>query len=229
VVVSSSTAEAGRRLPIVVLLSGRGSNFAAIAAAAASGALAVDIRAVLSDRHGAAGLSRARALGLPAECIPAADYPDRASHDAALAARIDAYQPGLVVLAGYMRVLDPAFIAHFAGRLVNIHPSLLPEFRGLDTHRRALAARTAWHGCTVHFVTDELDAGPLIAQARIAVRADDTEASLAARVQAREHVLYPQVIGWFATGRLHERAGRAWLDGRPLTMPVMLEDADDRR
>jgi len=226
--VSSSTAEAGRRLPIVVLLSGHGSNFAAIAAKAATGALPVEVRAVLSDRHGAGGLERARALGLPAECIPPADYPDRAAHDRALAARIDGYAPALVVLAGYMRILDPAFIARYAGRLLNIHPSLLPELRGLHTHRRALAAGAAWHGCTVHFVTDELDAGPLIAQARVRVRADDSETSLAARVQAREHVLYPLVIDWFAAGRLREQAGRAWLDGRPLAMPVMLEDADER-
>jgi len=225
--VSSSTAEAGRRLPIVVLLSGHGTNFAAIAAEASAGALAVDIRAVLSDRHAAGGLERARALGVPTECVPVADYPDRAAHDRALAARIDRHQPRLVVLAGYMRVLDPAFIAHYAGRLLNIHPSLLPEFRGLDTHRRALAARAAWHGCTVHFVTDELDAGPLIAQARVRVRADDTEASLAAQVHAREHVLYPLVIGWFAAGRLREQSGRAWLDGRPLTAPVVLEDGNE--
>jgi phosphoribosylglycinamide formyltransferase 1 len=225
--VSSSTAEAGHRLPIVVLLSGAGTNFAAIAAAARAGALPVDIRAVLSDRPAARGLERARALGIPAESIAPADYPDRAAHDHALGARLAAYGPALVVLAGYMRILDSACIARHAGRLVNIHPSLLPAFRGLNTHRRALDAHVAWHGCTVHFVSDELDAGPLIAQARVAVRPDDTADSLAARVQAREHILYPRVIGWFAAGRLRQEAGLAWLDGRPLTTPVTLEDDDE--
>ena len=223
---SSSKAEAGRRLPIAILLSGEGSNFAAIASAARSGELAVDIRAVLSDRPGARGLERARALGLPAQALAPRDFTDRAAHDAALIARIDASEAELVVLAGYMRIFQPAFIARYATRLLNIHPSLLPAYRGLDTHGRALRARASVHGCTVHFVTDELDGGPLIAQARVAVRADDTAASLAARVLAREHLLYPRVIGWYAAGRLRERDGRAWLDGKALVAPIVMEDAD---
>ena len=223
---SSSKAEPGRRLPVAVLLSGEGTNFSAIANAARSGALPIDIRAVLSDRPAARGLERARALGLPAEAVPPKSYPDRESHDRALIERIDASGAELVVLAGYMRIFQPVFIARYTGRLLNIHPSLLPAYRGLDTHKRALADRVDWHGCTVHFVTDELDGGPLIAQARVAVRAGDTPESLAARVHAREHVLYPLVIGWYAAGRLAERDGHAWLDGKALATPVMVDESD---
>jgi len=227
-VASSSRAEGTRRLPIAVLLSGAGTNFAAIAAAASED-LPVDIRCVLSDRPQARGLERARALGLPAEAIAPRDYPDRAAHDRALAERIDAAGAELVVLAGYMRIFQPPFIAHYARRLLNIHPSLLPAYRGLDTHRRAIEAGELWHGCTVHFVSDELDGGPLVAQARVPVLAGDTPETLAARVHAREHVLYPLVIGWYATGRLRETDAGAALDGRLLTTPVMLEDGDATR
>ncbi len=223
---SFSKAEAGYRLPIAILLSGEGTNFAAIANAARSGALAVDIRLVLSDRPAARGLERARALGLVAKSLAPRDFPDREAHDRALIREIDASGAELVVLAGYMRIFQPVFIARYSTRLLNIHPSLLPLYRGLDTHGRALRDQVGEHGCTVHFVTDELDGGPLIAQARVAVRADDTEASLAQRVHLREHVLYPRVIGWYAAGRLAERDGQAWLDGKALAAPVMLEDAD---
>jgi phosphoribosylglycinamide formyltransferase 1 len=224
--VSSSTAEAAGRLPVVILLSGSGSNFAAIAAAARAGTLPVEIRAALSDRPTAFGLERARALGIPAQAVPVAGFADRAAHDAALAASIDAYRPGLVVCAGYLRIFTPAFVARYADRMLNIHPSLLPEFRGLNTHQRALAAAVRWHGCTVHFVTDELDGGPLVAQAPVPVLPGDTEDSLSARVHRAEHRLYPTVIGWFATGRLRSSAGRVTLDGRPLTAPVRLENLD---
>ncbi len=233
---SSSTAEraagagdapgrAAPRLPIVVLISGQGTNLLAIHEAARLG-LPVDVRAVLSDRPAAPGLERARALGVPTVALPPAEFADRAAHDAALADRIDAFAPALVVLAGYMRILSPAFVRRFAGRLLNIHPSLLPKYPGLHTHRRALEAGDAEHGATVHFVTDELDGGPPVAQVVIPVRPGDTEATLSARVQAREHSLYPTVLGWFATGRLACRDGRAWLDGRALERPVILEDRD---
>jgi phosphoribosylglycinamide formyltransferase-1 len=224
--VSSSTAEATGRLPVVILLSGSGSNFAAIAAAARAGTLPVEVRAAVSDRPAAFGLERARVLGIPAEAVPVAGFPDRAAHDAALAARIDAYRPALVVCAGYMRIFTPAFVARYADRMLNIHPSLLPEFRGLDTHRRALAAGVRWHGCSVHFVTDELDGGPLVAQAPVLVLPGDTEESLSARVHRAEHKLYPTVIGWYATGRLRSRGGQATLDGAPLMAPVRLENLD---
>lgn len=223
---SSSTAEAAGRLPVVILLSGSGSNFAAIAAAAGAGTLPVDIRAAVSDRPAAFGLERARSLGIPAEAVPAAGYADRAAHDAALAVRIDAYQPALVVCAGYMRIFTPAFVAHYADRMLNIHPSLLPEFRGLDTHRRALEAGARRHGCSVHFVTDELDGGPLVAQAPVPVLPGDTVQTLSARVHRAEHKLYPTVIGWYATGRLRASGGRVTLDGRPLTAPIRLENLD---
>ena len=226
---SSSTAEAAGRLPVVVLLSGSGSNFAAIAAAARAATLPIDIRAVFSDRAAAGGLERARALGIPAAAEPAGDFADRARHDAALAERIDDCEPALVVLAGYMRVLSAAFVARYADRMLNIHPALLPEFRGLDTHRRALAAGASRHGCSVHFVTDELDAGPLVAQAPVAVLPQDTVESLAARVQRAEHRLYPMVIGWYATGRLRSRAGQIEFDGRPLGTPIRLENLDAAR
>ena len=209
-----------------MLLSGAGSNFAAIAAAAAAGTLPVDIRLALSDRPAARGLERARALGIATEALAPRDFQDRAAHDLAMQDCVDAAGARLVVLAGYMRIFEPGFIAHYAGRLLNIHPSLLPAYRGLHTHRRALADGAKWHGCTVHFVTDELDGGPLIAQARVPVRPGDDELRLAARVHIREHELYPQVIGWFATGRLREANGRAWLDGRPLDAPLLLEDRD---
>jgi phosphoribosylglycinamide formyltransferase-1 len=220
-------ADAGRRLPIVVLLSGSGTNLAAIAAAARGGRLPVDIRAVVSDRPAALGLARAREFGIAAVAVPPAAYAVRAAHDAAIAAAIDEFSPALVVLAGYMRILGPSLVAQYAGRMLNIHPSLLPAFRGLHTHRRAIDAGAACHGCSVHFVSDDLDAGPLIAQARVRVLAGDTEASLAARVLACEHRLYPRVIGSFSAGRLRSDAGHAVLDGQPLTAPVLLEDADD--
>jgi phosphoribosylglycinamide formyltransferase-1 len=224
--VSSSKADSTARLPIVVLLSGAGTNFAAIAAASAAGRLPVEIRAVLSDQPAAQGLVKARALGIAAESLAPAAYADAAAYNAALAARILAFAPRLVVLAGYMRVLSAAAVARFAGRMLNIHPSLLPALRGLHTHRRALESGAAWHGCSVHFVNEQLDGGPVIAQARVAVREGETEAGLAARVRAREHVLYPLVIGWFASGRLGLENDRALLDGRVLEKPVVLEETD---
>lgn len=230
---SSSTAEraadaSGRAvapLPAVVLISGQGTNLLAIHAASRAG-LPIEVRAVMSDRPAAPGLERARALGLPTVALLPSEFPDRAAHDLALAERIDAFAPALVVLAGYMRILSTDFVRRYAGRLLNIHPSLLPKYPGLHTHRRALEAGDAEHGATVHFVTDQLDGGPSVARVVVPVRRGDTEATLSARVQAREHTLYPTVLGWFASGRLACRDGRAWLDGRPLERPVTLEDAD---
>jgi phosphoribosylglycinamide formyltransferase-1 len=213
------------RLPIVVLISGQGTNLLAIHAAAQEG-LPIELRAVLSDRPAAPGLERARELGVATAALPPAGFPDRAAHDAALADRIDAYAPALVVLAGYMRILSPAFVRRYAGRLLNIHPSLLPKYPGLHTHRRVLEAGDTEHGATVHFVTDELDGGPAVARVVVPVLPGDTEQTLSARVQAREHTLYPTVLGWFATGRLACRDGRASLDGRPLDGPLTLEDRD---
>jgi phosphoribosylglycinamide formyltransferase-1 len=221
--VSSSTAERHGRLPVVVLLSGSGTNFAAIAAAAADDRLSIEIRAVVSDRPAALGLERARALGIPAIAVPPRDYPDRAAHDLALIERIDAHEPALVVLAGYMRIFTPAFVARYADRMLNIHPSLLPAYTGLHTHRRALEAGAKWHGCTVHYVTEELDGGPLVAQSPVPVLPGDDEVTLAGRVHRAEHQLYPTVIDWVASGRLRSDHNVVTLDGNPLVEPVRLE------
>jgi phosphoribosylglycinamide formyltransferase-1 len=180
---------------------------------------------VLSDQAAAEGLEVARSLGVPAEALtPAAAVAQgpRIAYDRALAAGLDASSPALIVLAGFMRILSPEFVAHFGGRILNIHPSLLPKFPGLHTHRRALEAREAEHGATVHFVTEQLDGGPPVIQARVPVLAGDDEASLARRVQAAEHRIYPLAVEWFCSGALRFAEGRAWLDGKPLTEPVQL-------
>jgi phosphoribosylglycinamide formyltransferase-1 len=183
-------------MSVVVIISGRGSNLQALL----DGGIAVS--GVISNVAGAGGLAIAASRGVRTEVLEHKAFPNREAFDDALAAAIDRMAPRLVALAGFMRVLGPAFVQRFAGRMVNIHPSLLPAFTGLDTHRRALAAGVKLHGCTVHFVTAELDHGPIIAQAAVPVHADDTEETLAARVLREEHVLYPKVIRWFLEGRL---------------------------
>ncbi len=203
-------------LPIVVLLSGSGSNLQAIIDAMHAG-LPVDIRAVISNKAEAYGLERARQAGIPAQVLSHRDYADRESYDAALAALIDGCGAQLVVLAGFMRILSDGFVRRYEGRMLNIHPSLLPRHRGLDTHARALAAGDGEHGATVHFVSPELDAGPIIIQARVPVEPGDTPESLAARVLQQEHRIYPQAIRWFAEGRLELKDGTALLDGKPVT------------
>ena len=188
---------------VVVLLSGRGSNFQAIAEAN----LPIEVVAVISNRPQAAGLAYAREHGMTAIALDHTTQPDREVFDAQLADEIERHQPDLVVLAGYMRILSPAFIARFENRLLNIHPSLLPAFPGLKTHERALAEGVKIHGCTVHFVTTQLDHGPIVIQAAVPVVADDTVDSLAARVLAQEHRIYPQAVRWFAEGRLVNNHG----------------------
>lgn len=188
---------------VVVLLSGRGSNFRAILDAG----LPVDIVAVISNRPQAAGLAYARERGLVAVALDHTEHPDRELYDGLLADEIERHRPDLVVLAGYMRILSPAFIARFEDRLLNIHPSLLPAFPGLGTHARALEEGVKIHGCTVHFVTARLDHGPIVIQAAVPVRADDTPDVLAARVLAQEHRIYPLAIRWFAEGRLVNKCG----------------------
>ena len=182
---------------------------------------------VFSDQPDAAGLDLARSLGVPAQALSPADAPTRAAYDAALAAAVKECSPSLVVLAGFMRILSPAFVAEFAGRMLNIHPSLLPKYPGLHTHRRALQAHDPEHGATVHFVTEKLDGGPPVVQARVAVTATDDEQSLAVRVQTVEHRIYPLAVGWFCKGRLRYGEGRAWLDGRALTEPVQFTGAEE--
>ena len=201
------------RCGVVVLISGRGSNLQAIIDATRAGTLPVDLRAVFCNEPQAPGLTRARAAQLATHVLDHRRYPSRAEFEHALATGIDDYCPALVVLAGFMRLLGPAFIDRYAGRLINIHPSLLPAFPGLRTHDRALAARARRHGATVHFVTRDADSGPIIAQAAVPVRAGDTPASLAERVLAEEHRIYPLAIDWFATGRLTVDGDRVLLDG----------------
>lgn len=209
------------RLPIVVLVSGGGTNLQAVIDAAQDD-LPVEIRAVISNRADAYGLERARRAGIHTEVLEHKGYPDRDAYDAALMALIDRFQPGLVVLAGFMRILTPDFVRHYAGRLLNIHPSLLPKYRGLDTHARALDDGETEHGASVHFVTPDLDAGPLIVQARVPVRPDDTAETLAARVLEQEHRIYPQAIRWFAEGRLRLEDDTVYLDGEPVVDPAAL-------
>jgi phosphoribosylglycinamide formyltransferase-1 len=187
---------------IVILISGRGSNMEAIMHAAATECWTSKIAAVISNKPNAGGLTRARAAGIPTVVVDHRDYQHREQFDAALADAIDAHQPDLVVLAGFMRILTEGFVHHFAGRLINIHPSLLPSFTGLDTHRRAIDAGVKFHGATVHFVTAELDHGPIIAQAVVPVHDDDDEETLAARVLEQEHQMYPRAVRDLLEGRL---------------------------
>lgn len=214
-----SPAGANAALPIAILISGRGSNMQAIAGLAAAGKLPVEVRTVISDQPAAAGLATAAAMNIPTHALSPRDFADRPSYDAALIELLSRYRPGAIALAGFMRILTATFIDAYAGRILNIHPSLLPRHRGLHTHRRALEAGDTVHGASVHFVTEELDGGPVIVQAQVAVRPGDTETSLSARVQQQEHRIYPEVLGWLATGRLVLRDNRAWLDGKQLDAP----------
>jgi len=201
---------------VVILISGRGSNMRALIETAQS----YRVSLVLADVPDAGGLAIARDLGIDARAVPKEKNMDRAGYDRRLAEAIDAAAPSLIVLAGFMRILSPEFVDRYAGRILNIHPSLLPKHPGLHTHRRVLAAGDALHGATVHFVTAELDGGPAIIQARVPVRPGDDETALAARVQAVEHRIYPLAVAWYCAGRLRCRDGLAWLDGKALSTPL---------
>jgi len=204
------------------LISGNGTNLQAIIDAQQRGEQAIEIRAVISNRANAFGLERARRAGIATAVVDHTQFANRAEFDRALQTTIDASGAHLVILAGFMRILTPDFVQHFAGRLLNIHPSLLPKHQGLRTHAAALAAQDAEHGASVHFVTAELDGGPVIAQARVPVLAHDTPATLAERVRAQEHRIYPLVIGWYASGRLSLENGHVWLDQQRLTVPRLV-------
>ena len=215
-------------LRLVVLLSGSGSNLQAILDACLQGqdqgksqapAIAARVVWVLSNKADAFGLTRAQQAGVDTAVLAHGNFPDRDSFDAAMADIIDAWQPDVVVLAGFMRILSAGFVTRYSGRLLNIHPSLLPKYKGLHTHQRALDAGDSEHGCSVHFVTPELDGGPVIAQAVVSVKADDTAESLAARVHVAEHGIYPAVLGWLAEQRLSWQQGQIVLDGEPLLAP----------
>lgn len=209
------------KLPLVVLISGSGSNLQAIIDGATED-LPVEIKAVISNQADAFGLERARRANIETAVLNHKSFPDRESYDSALGELVESYQPGLVILAGFMRLLTPAFVSRFYGRMLNIHPSLLPKYRGLHTHQRALKSGDREHGASVHFVTEELDGGPLILQAVVPVLPDDDESSLAARVLIREHIIYPRVIRWFAEGRLRLTEQGVMLDDSCLEQPVRM-------
>ena len=200
---------------VVVLISGSGSNLQALIDSLSTDSPA-QICAVISNRADAFGLQRAAKAGIATQVLDHKAYADREAFDAALIEAIDAYQADLVILAGFMRILTPGFVTHYTGRLLNIHPSLLPKYKGLHTHQRALEAGDAEHGCSVHFVTEELDGGPLVVQAVVPVMADDTPETLAERVHAAEHLIYPLAMHWFAQGRLQLNERGCQLDGQLL-------------
>jgi len=200
---------------VVVLISGSGSNLQALIDSQGEGN-PLRIRAVLSNRADAYGLTRAKNAGIATQVLDHRAYEGREAFDAALMEAIDVFRPDLVILAGFMRILSPAFVRHYEGRLLNIHPSLLPRHKGLHTHRRALEAQDSEHGCSVHFVTEELDGGPLVIQAVVPVQPGDSEETLALRVYLQEHRIYPQAVRWFAEGRLRLTPQGAVLDGETL-------------
>lgn len=201
---------------IAFLISGSGSNLQALLDACAEGRIEGRPVLVLSNRADAYGLERARRAGVPTATIEHTDFAQRADFDAALARVLQAHRPDLVVLAGFMRILTPEFVQQFEGRLLNIHPSLLPRYPGLNTHQRALEAGDREAGATVHFVTEQLDGGPAVLQARVPILPGDNAQLLAARVLEAEHKIYPRAVSWFASGRLQLKADQAWLDGQPL-------------
>lgn len=196
---------------IVILISGRGSNMEALIAARDAGNLPVNIAAVISNRPAARGLETAAKAGITTHYVDHKAFAGREAFDAALAECIDQFQPDLVILAGFMRILSEGFVRHYEGRLINIHPSLLPSFPGLHTHQRALEEGVRIHGCTVHFVTPALDHGPVIIQAAVPVLDGDSEDDLAARILVQEHRIYPQAVRWFAEGKLSLDNGRVRL------------------
>ncbi|MFW0767574.1 phosphoribosylglycinamide formyltransferase [Trabulsiella odontotermitis] len=203
---------------IVVLISGNGSNLQAIIDGCQQGKINGTLRAVFSNKADAFGLERAREADIPAHALEASQFASREAFDRELIREIDIYAPDVVVLAGYMRILSPEFVAHYQGRLLNIHPSLLPKYPGLYTHRQVLENGDEEHGTSVHFVTDELDGGPVILQAKVPVFEGDDEADVTERVQAQEHAIYPLVVSWFVDGRLQMHDNAAWLDGAKLPL-----------
>jgi len=208
------------RCRVAILISGSGSNLQAFIDQVQNGRLDLDIVTVVSNQADAFGLERAAKANIPTRLIDHRDFAERELFDRAVASRLDALDIDLVILAGFMRILSPWFVQHFAGRILNIHPALLPAYPGLDTHQRVLDAGEQWHGSTVHFVTEELDGGPLIFQGRITVNANENAAELAARVQTVEHQIYPQVAAMFASGQLRFRDNQAMLGDDNLVEPI---------
>jgi len=210
--------------PVAVLASGRGSNLAALIDARDAGTLPIKLTLVAGDKADAPALRNAEAHGIPTFALDPKTFASRREFDEALFANVAASGAQLVVLAGYMRILDPAVTAQWTGRMINIHPSLLPKYRGLHTHRRALKAGDPEHGASVHFVSAELDGGPVIAQARIAIHPGDTEDALASRLLSQEHRLLTACVGAIARGEVHERNGKVLFNGQPLPAPLRLGD-----
>lgn len=202
---------------IVVLISGNGSNLQAMIDAITAEQIPAEIVAVISNKADAFGLERANKANIPTKVLSYADYNDRQTYDQALMACIDAYQADLIVLAGFMRILTDDFVHHYLGRMFNIHPSLLPKYKGLDTHRRVLESGDQEHGATVHFVSPELDSGPIILQGKTSVMDTDTEPQLTQRIHEIEHKIYPQAVMWFAEGRLSLSDNTVLLDQQPIT------------
>ncbi len=209
-----------RMKSIVVLISGGGSNLQAIIDQCAAGNINAEIKAVISNRPDAYGLVRANKAGVPSIVVDHKHYSDRASFDAQLEQSIEQFQPDLVVLAGFMRILTDAFVTHFLGRMINIHPSLLPKYTGLNTHQRAIESGDEFAGATVHFVTPELDGGPLVAYSEVAINKQDNQLSLSKKVLQKEHLLYPEVIQWFCMNALTLNEGQPLLHGEVLQFPV---------
>ena len=210
-------------LNLAILISGRGSNMEAVAKACRDGRIAASVAVVISDREGAGGLGVARELGIETAVVSWKSFPDRAAFERGVIEQIEAHRADIIVLAGFMRVLSPEFTSRYEGRILNIHPALLPKHRGLHTHARVLEAGDTEHGASVHFATAELDGGPVVLQSRVAVRPAETESELAARVLRTEHIILPKVIGWLADKRLTWRDGKGWLDGHALDAPVVEE------
>ncbi|GGW49258.1 phosphoribosylglycinamide formyltransferase [Alishewanella tabrizica] len=212
---------------IVVLISGNGSNLQTIIDGCANGSIPGYITGVIANKANAYGLKRAVAANIPTTVISHKDYQDRQQYDAVLKEAILQYGAELIVLAGFMRILTPEFVQFFSGKLLNIHPSLLPKYQGLDTHQRAIDAGDAEHGCSVHFVTEQLDGGPVVLQAKVPIFPGDDASMVAARVHEQEHLIYPLVVRWFCQNRLQQRANEAWLDGLLLSVQGYAQDEDD--
>ncbi len=212
-----------KKLPVVVLISGGGTNLQALIDGAAAD-LPIAIRAVISNVPDVYGLTRAAKAGIESAVLNHTQFASREAFDQALMQVIDSFDAELVILAGFMRILTPEFVHHYLGRMLNIHPSLLPKYQGLHTHQRAIEANDTKHGASVHFVTEELDGGPIIIQAKVPVFADDTEDTLASRVLEKEHIIYPLVSRWFAEGRLSWQNHQVVFDGKPLNQPLLLDE-----
>ena len=211
------------RCKTAILISGSGTNLQSFIDHVAQGAMSIDLCGVFSNRPDAYGLTRAREAGIDTLCIEHGRFDSRERFDRAVADALSAWEPELLVLAGFMRILSPWFVQHYAGRILNIHPALLPRYPGLNTHERVLEAGDTHHGSTVHFVTEELDGGPRIVQGRIRVAPSTDPDELMRRVQAVEHRIYPAAADWFGAGRLQMRDGASWLDGKRRDEPVVLD------